>query len=153
MNILMCGVRIFIAARNCHCGFVLGIRGAQQRLGSRTAFRVGLICTPDSKDKWLGGSRAIVMALCLTCGNKVSIFKNLLLFRRTHECSSCETRARVRSRSVLFSSVLNAIIVSLIGLTAGVTGDYARWIPVLFIWFVIFLLLYSATAELEERRK
>ena len=98
-------------------------------------------------------SKEAVMAKCLSCNSKVSIFKNMLLLRRVHECLYCGKKVRIRSRSVLLLSVLNAIIVVLIGLTAGVTGDYTRWLPAFFIWAVIFLLIYSAIADLEEYPK
>lgn len=90
------------------------------------------------------------MAKCLVCGGKTSILPYLFRFQRKFECSHCGARLRIKPRSVLFLAILNGILVSLIGLTAGVTGEYFKWLSIFLVWLFIFLLVYNATAELEE---
>lgn len=93
------------------------------------------------------------MAKCLACSEKVSIVGDLLKMRQNFQCRNCGSEVKVKPTSVLFISILNALIVFMFGITAAVTNDYLKWMAMFVLWLFFGPYLYSTTATLERVRK
>ena len=91
------------------------------------------------------------MAKCPNCNKRFSIFKQLLLFKKTYRCPHCETYVVLNTSRMIPINILNVFVAFIIGMLIALSGYPLLWSIILALWGLLILSVYSRFGKLKMK--